>query len=286
MTRSIVVTGCDAAHYDLATDLITSLRDARGPAVTIGFIHVGEDPVPPVIEAAADHIVHIPDAQFLGDQRRGFRLAYLALKPRLPEFFPGYDVYIWLDGDTWVQNPAGLDQLIHCAGLADICMHPESDPNYFARLYPRQYMYDVYTSIYGADDAQRYAGHHILNSGVFAAAAASPIWKLWSDALADMRERSRDRDDFFFSDQIPLHRLIVDGRISVHPLRAINNWLLYLSAPMVNLERKRLLAPSYPYEEINILHLVSISKDARYRLGDSDREITFRYRDIKALFNG
>ena len=286
MTRSIVVTGCDAAHYDLATDLITSLRDARGPAVTIGFIHVGEDPVPPVIEAAADHIVHIPDAQFLGDQRRGFRLAYLALKPRLPEFFP---VTTSISGWTVTpgcRTPRGWTSSFTARAWPTSACTPESDPNYFARLYPRQYMYDVYTSIYGADDAQRYAGHHILNSGVFAAAAASPIWKLWSDALADMRERSRDRDDFFFSDQIPLHRLIVDGRISVHPLRAINNWLLYLSAPMVNLERKRLLAPSYPYEEINILHLVSISKDARYRLGDSDREITFRYRDIKALFNG
>jgi hypothetical protein len=81
--------------------------------------------------------------------------------------------------------------------------------------------------------------------------------------------------------------MIVSNQLSVHPLRAVNNWLVFLSAPMVNLERKRLLAPSFPHEEINILHLVATSKDARYRLGDSSgREFTFRYRDIKALFGG
>lgn len=286
MSGAIVVTGCDAAHYDLATDLLTSLRDACGGEVTIGFIHVGDDPVPQAIETAADHIVHVADDRFLGDGRRGFRIAYLAIKPRIPEFFPGYDVYIWLDGDTWVQNPVGLDQLVHCAGLADICMHPELDPNYYAQIYPRQYMYDVYASIYGPQEAARCAGRHMLNSGVFAARADSSVWALWRKALADVRDSLGERQDAYFSDQIPLHRLIVDGRVSVHPLRAINNWLLYLGAPMLNLERRRLLAPSFPHEEINIIHLVSISKDARYRVGDSGREITFRYRDIKALFGG
>ena len=286
MTKTIVVTGCDAAHYELATDLLASLRDACGEAVTIGFIHIGDDLVPPEIVSKTDAMVHVSDDPLLSGQRRGFRLAYLGVKPRMPEYFPGYDTYIWLDGDTWVQNVVGLDQLIHCAGLADICMHPELDPNYFAQFYPRQYMYDVYASIYGPDEAIRCAGHHMLNCGVFAARASSPIWRLWSDALTDMVERSRGRDDVYFSDQIPLHRLVVSGQLTLAPLRAVNNWLTMLSLPAVNFERKRLLAPTYPFEEINIIHLIGDTKHKHFRLGDSGREITFRYRDIKALFGG
>ena len=89
-----------------------------------------------------------------------------------------------------------------------------------------------------------------------------------------------------FSDQIPLHRLILTGQLSVSPLRAVNNWLVALCLPAVNFQRRRLLAPSPPFEEINIIHLVGATKTARYALGDGGRTIGFRYREIKALFDG
>lgn len=284
MTKAIVVTGCDAAHYELATDLLASLRDACGEAVTIGFIHVGDVPVPSAIETVADHLFHVSDDRFLSDQRRGFRLAYLGIKARLPEFFPGYEVYIWLDGDTWVQNAAGLGQIVESAQYADICMHPERDPNYTIQDHSRVYLRYVYELLYGPDEANRYVDHASINSGVFAAKATSPLWRLWQEALEDVRARAGDRADIHFSDQIPLHRLVVSGQLTLAPLRAVNNWLTMLSLPAVNFERKRLLAPTYPFEEINIIHLIGDTKHKRYRLGDSGREITFRYRDIKALF--
>jgi hypothetical protein len=286
LTSSIIVTGCDAAHFELAIDLVTSLRDARGSAVTIGFIHVGEEALPPALASAVDHVARVADDEFRAAPRKGYRLSYLGVKTRIPEFFPGFDTYIWLDGDTWVQNPVALDHLLHCAGLADICMHPERDPNYLGHDYARDHMRNVYGSIYGPEEAEHYSNFPGLNAGVFAARASSPIWGLWAQALADVRERARGRDEVYFSDQIPLHRVIMSGRASVHPLRAVNNWLVGLSTPALNLERKRLLAPSFPFEEINIVHLVAASKYTQYRLAGDGRSITFRYRDIKALFHG
>jgi hypothetical protein len=286
VTRAIVVTGCDVTHHPLAAELLASLRAACGRSVTIGFVRVGDDPLPEAISGAVDQVAHVPDADFHREQRQGFRLAYLGVKPRLPELFPGYDVYVWMDGDTWIQNAAGLSQILHAANLADIAMHPELDPNYYAARYPHDYMREVYTRIYGEDEARRCVDRPMLNSGVFAARAASPVWPLWREALGDMRERAKSRADVWFSDQIPLHRLIVSGQVSVSPLRAVNNWLVGLCAPAVNLERKRLLAPTPPFEEINILHLIGRSKVMRFQLGAGGREITFRYPDIKALFAG
>jgi hypothetical protein len=284
LTKAIVVTGCDAAHYELATDLFTSLRDVHGAEVTIGFIHVGDDVVPPAITALVDHIVHVPVASIPGRQRDGYILASLGVKPHVPEFFPGFDIYVWLDGDTWVQNAAGVEQLIHCAQFADICLHPEADPNYFDRRIPDGHSARVYMSLYGRSETEKNLPYTMLNAGVFAARAQSPVWGRWKQALADVAERWAHGEQPFFSDQIPLHRLIASGQVSVYPLRAVNNWLVYHSTPSVNLERKRLLAPTFPHEEINIIHLVASAKNATFRLGDSGREITFRYRDIKALF--
>ena len=284
MTRTIVVTGCDEAHHPLAAELLTSLRNVCGRSVTIGFVQVGDATPPEAITAAADHVAQVRDADFRSETRQGLPLAYLGVKARLPELFPGYETYVWLDGDTWLQNAAGLGQISHAANLADIAMHPELDPNYYGTHYPHEHMRVVYTRIYGADEAQRCLDRPMLNSGVFAARAESPVWALWRAALADVRERAKTRPDIWFSDQIPLHRLVVFGQVTVSPLRAVNNWLVGLCPPAVNLERKRLLAPSPPYEEINILHLIGRSKVTRFQLGDSGRELTFRYTDIRALF--
>jgi len=163
---------------------------------------------------------------------------------------------------------------------------PELDPNYFVSTPPRDYFYGVYASIYGNEEAQRSHGFSMLNSGVFAARASSPLWRLWRDALADVRERARDRNDLYFSDQVPLHRLIVSGQVSVCPLRSVNNWLVGFCPPAIDPQRKRLIAPSFPHEELNIIHLIGPSKDALYRMGEGGRQTTFRYRDIKALFAG
>ncbi|HLK24383.1 MAG TPA: hypothetical protein VKT30_06985 [Caulobacteraceae bacterium] len=284
MPRSLIVTGCDANHYDLVADLVASLRDARGSRVEIGFVHVGEDPVPPSIANHVDHIAEVPDRDFEAKPRRGFRLAYLSVKARLPEFFPGYEVYVWLDGDTWVQNPVGLDEIAYCAGLADVCMHPERDVNYMLADPSRNYLYDVYRRIYGEEEANRYNLHASINSGVFGATASSPLWKLWRDALADVRDRGNDSAEVHFSDQIPVHRLIVSGRLSWLPLRSVNNWLTMLCRPAIHLQRRRLVVPTYPNEEINIIHLIHDTKDATFGLGEGGRQITLRYRDIKALF--
>jgi hypothetical protein len=286
MTRSIVVTGCDRNHYALAEDLIASLRAGRGAGVEIGFIHIGEDPLPAAIADRVDHLVHVPDEAFRAAEPKGLPLAFLNVKPHIPDVFPGFDVYVWLDSDTWVQNPIGLDQLVEATRYADVCMHPERDPNY--RLDDgdhRQWLHGVYTSIYGAADADRCAGFADINAGVFAAKAASPVWRLWEAALDDLQVRARKQADLYFSDQIPLHRMIVSGQLSLAPLRAVNNWLALFATPAINPNRKRLLAPTYPFEEINIIHLLGTSKISTFGLPGGG-VTSLMYRDILTLFGG
>lgn len=281
MTRPIVVTGCDARHFELAADLLASLRDRRGTDLTVGFIHIGGGSLPTAISGLVDHVASVEEDSSVG--ARGYPLARLIVKPRIPDLFPGFDPYVWLDSDTWVQNAAGIDQLIHCAGLADICAHPEADPDYFNRQVPDPHTINVYRSLFGQEETERHVRFTMVNAGVFAARAASPLWAKWKATLSQLRTAAFEQNPYY-SDQIPLHRLISLGELKVHPLRAVNNWLTYHSYPAINLERKKLLTPSFPHQEINIIHLVSISKDARFRLGVDGPEITLRYRDIGRLF--
>jgi len=285
MAKTIVVTGCDGAHFGLAAELLASVREAAPQrAFAVGFVHVGEEALPADIADAVDLVVAIADEAFAREGRQGFRLAHLGVKARLPELFPGFETYVWLDGDTWVQNAAGIDQAARCAAGADIALHPELDPNYLAEPIPSQRSLWLYPELYGEEEARALIATPMVNGGVFAARAASPLWAAWQGALAELRARLAGRPDLYFSDQIPLHRLIAKGGLSVYPLRAVNNWMIHASRPAVDLRRKRLVAPTFPHEEINIVHLTGTTKMVEYPLGESGALTTFRYPAIRRLF--
>ena len=283
---TIVVTGCDAAHFGLASELLASLGHAAPKReFSIGFVNVGAGVLPDQIQAGVDIVFPLADTGFIDEGRRGFRVAYLAVKARLPEFFPGFDTYVWLDGDTWVQNAVGIEQIAHCAQLADFAVHPELDANYFAEPIPSTRTLWAYPSIYGEDEARKQITTPMVNGGVFGARAGSPLWSAWHEALRELTSRAEGRAEFYFSDQIPLHRLIALKRLSIYPLRALNNWMIHAARPAVDFKRRRLLAPTFPHEEINIIHLTGTTKAARYKLGDGDEEISFRYQAVLALFD-
>lgn len=282
MAGILVVTACDAAHFALAEDLLASLCLIPNRTFRIGFVQLGDVAAPPAI---TDHVDEFRVASRNADAIRdgeGFAVAYLAIKARLPTLFPGYDVYVWLDGDTWVQHAEGIDHIVAGARMADICAHPQLDPNYWACRYPDFYSLRVYDRLFGAEVCARYAPYPMINAGVFGAMAASPLWDEWAALLVDIRSRLRDQRDRFFSDQIPLHHLIYSGALTLHPLRAVDNWLVQHCTPRVDTATGRLTAPSLPHEEINIIHLVGATKDQAYRLGEI--ETSLRFRDVRRHF--
>jgi hypothetical protein len=281
--KAIVVTACDHRHYDLAVDLVASLNAVPQRDFAIGFIRMGEIPVPDAIAAGADHVVTVSKSRDDVDAQNGFDAAYLGVKARLPELIPGYDRYMWMDGDCWLQNVEGVRQAFQAADHASFAAAPQLDANYWTIPIPGDHIVRTYTAIYGEAEMRRWAYYPSINAGVFAARAGSPLWKAWGEALIDARDRQAGSAEPFYSDQTPLHRLVMSEQLSFHPLRSLNNWLVYRSPPLIDEARKTLRAPSVPFEEINIIHLAGTAKDATFQTRDG-RPVSFRYRSIRAFF--
>ncbi len=258
--KVLVATGCDANHYELAEGLIASLDAVADRKFDIGFIQLDKHPAPASILAAIDHhrtlIPHHP-----GDWGgKGFLLAAMGLKARLPDLFPGYDTYVWMDGDTWLQEADAIDEIVAQAALADVCINPQLDRAYFSCRYPDSYTIKVYNSIFGRDVADKMSHRPMFNAGVFAARGSSEIWNKWRNILDDIKKNMSNREDRFFSDQIPLHFLIHTGKIRPYPMRSVNNWLALHAPPRIHAKTGRLMTPFWPHERIRILHLVGSSK--------------------------
>jgi len=278
-TSHLVVTGCDAAHFDLAEDMVTSFRAVCGADYQLGFVRFCETPLPDQIAARVDLVVNCTaDYQNFAD-KPGFYTAYAAIKPRLPKLFAGFDIYSWIDADCWLQNPLTLKKMALASGSAALCIHPETDVHY-TDLLPSDRTLSVYPKVMGARPSSEQMRTPMLNSGVFSAHASSPIWSLWEQELLALRRRFECGQASFYSDQIPLHHLIYRDRIQVARLRATDNWQTYAALPRLDCQTGQLVVPSFPFEPISIIHLAGKTKHQTYDMGVGE-PLSLRYRRLQ-----
>jgi hypothetical protein len=179
----------------------------------------------------------------------------LTSRPFLPRQFPGYDVYLWLDADTWVQSDDAVEMLVDAAAKADVVLVPEIHFQY-------SYMYGtnnstkvshraIYQKAYGEELGNTLTNLPVFNAGVFAAAASSPLWPLWQREMRDVINRT----GMLNSDQASLNRLIVADSLSVARLPPECNWMCAGALPWWDDARNAFVSPGPLPNTIRILHV-------------------------------
>jgi hypothetical protein len=283
MNKSLVVTGCDVAHFDLAADLISSFRTNYGDRFTFAFIKFGPDDVPDKIARQVDKIVEVNDGYAGFRKEFGYYAAYALVKPSLPDLIPGFDNYCWMDSDTWFANGQSLNRIFGGAQHSDICIHPEYDIHYFRFPTPHPRCVMIYQRNEAANLDSMPLTRPMFNTGVFAARASSKVWRVWRSELESLKRRYHSGENVYFSDQIPLHKLIHTTDINVIPLRAVDNWLINITSPIFDQNTKRLRLPTPPFEEIGVVHFAG-PKESLVRTDASGRCFSITYSGMMEYF--
>lgn len=279
----LVVTGCDAAHFELAEDMVSSFRAVCGNDYTLGFVRFCQTPLPERLSSQVDRVVSCAEqyAAFAG--KPGFYTAFAAIKPRLPKLFAGFDIYTWIDADCWLQNALTLQKVTLASANTALCIHPETDVHY-SDLLPSDRTISVYAKVMGGQPTSAQMRTPMVNSGVFSARVDSPIWSLWEQELVALRQRFENGQSSFFSDQVPLHHLLYRDRIGFARLRATDNWQIYAALPRLDRDRGQLVVPSFPFEPISIIHLAGKTKHQKYDVGVGEA-LSLRYRSVQQWLN-
>ncbi|MFT3779956.1 MAG: hypothetical protein QM772_17125 [Ottowia sp.] len=273
----LVVTGFDSTHLDLAEDMAASFRRAYQDRYPLAAIVFGGCRMPPSLASRFDAVVEVPPDQGF-DGVQGYFLAYTGLKARLPELFPGYASYCWVDADCWFQGSESLPRIMAGVPNAELCIHPEFDVHYLRYPTPSNRTLHIYRKNEAAHLNAMPLSMPMVNAGVIAMAADSRIWALWARELALLRERHDRGESVYFSDQIPLHKIVYLNQVRLLPLRAVDNWQTYACLPLVHRASKSLRVPTPPHELIGIVHLAGKMKDAAVSL--DGETLTLRYRDM------
>lgn len=193
-----------------------------------------------------------------------------ACRPFLPDLVPGHDAYIWLDADTWIQQPDAIGGLLHIMrhGRAACCPEVHASYPVATGLAPnvRRFWLRHWGEVYGAEAAERYASIPMINSGVVAAPAGHGIWARWQ---AEFR-RVAQRPLTHFSEQFAFFRAALDQH-DMERLPAYWNWLANICAPRWYPKREVWIEPGFPNEPIRIMHLAG----SRHRPGLLARRMLF-----------
>jgi lipopolysaccharide biosynthesis glycosyltransferase len=284
--KAVVVTAADEDYAPFLRDLLDSLEPHR-EALDFAIAVLDLGLLPPTAAAVAARVEHLvephwpfkPHAEFSSDRRHLSRAA----RPVLPDLVPGYDVYVWLDADVWVQHPLGLSWLIEAAATADIAAVPVVHRAYRFRPADLGWLLERYRMAFSNDIALDLMQRPYFNAGVFAIAAGSPLWRAYAKHFQAALDRWQGS---FLSDQAVINAAIMLDGLSMQRLPARTNWICHLASPLWQPQTLQLLEPALPFDPLLIVHNTFKNKNFACTLPSTDgghQQSPLTYSAVRAL---
>ncbi len=260
--KKIIITASSAQYFSLMAGLLFSIKDRpEAKDVVFGLYDLGLTQEQK--QWLAKYQVHIvkPDWQFGLDDNCGLSIAYKGLlaRPFISRYFPGFDQYLYIDADAWIQDWSAVEDYFNGINHSVIAITPELNPaysNHFAdaKQY-RDFVYETYEACRDVETAERYGDYSILNAGVFAIPVDSPVWTLWEEELGiSIQQTTHHCVEQTSLNLALLKNFDIMDHHSIHLLSAPHNWLCHLSLPFFNDSTQQFVEPFSPYHEVGILH--------------------------------
>lgn len=303
-----VVTACNTNHLELALGAINSVKSKHDAASTIFCLDVGMD------EASRENledlgVTAVPVGWDIKVKAPGDWFRVLTARPFIIDYIPGFDIYIWIDADCWVQDASALQTLVDAALDSGFAAAAQVHRGYrpFVSVSPRSpgippHVYYRYlcNSLLDPLASSAIASFPFLNGGVWAATARSSIWKEWQAAAFEtysrvdaappppwLQDAAMLTDDLwlggsnlllFHADEVAFNKAAYLGNTRPNILDAKINWLCSMALPMME-ENGILVDTAWPHDKIGIIHQTGRTKQGLWRLnvrGGGTRTISLR----------
>ncbi|QHC34687.1 glycosyl transferase [Komagataeibacter xylinus] len=296
-SRRIIVTGCDHTYFELTAELITSIRNHTD--TTIGVIDCGMTAQQrTVLHGLGVRVLapHIPDYAPRRALAEKPSLAINISKLWLDQILPDFDLILWLDADTWVQDGQALERLFAAAMNQTIAIVPEIGAKWADLLgvrwicpgwmQIRSFLYKNATRARLPFAIRRRIGAKpLLNAGVFCLHRHAPIWPVLRKWQAQILPR---RHMAFTQDQLCIALAVyIDGQ----GVTFLDNSHNYLGPWLLDETTGTLANLFFPHAPVGIVHMAS-QKAIRSKLENTltirtvqggQAAVNLRYGGIRAL---
>lgn len=264
--KVVLVSGGDANYFDMMHELGQSIRRLpESENVDVVFLDGGGF-TEEHLKAFDKLNIKMLDPGFPNEKikKRVGKRTHLKIslaKSTLNQYFPEYDVIVWVDGDAWLQNWTCIDLAVQVAQknkLAGVLQNSRFQRRLFQfrkRLFgwiqPRTILYKNATrSRFPSKYLWQIANKSVFNGGFYALRQDAPHWDSW----LKWRDMAIEKGRIFTSDQFGLACAVwIDG----HTYEALPEYCNYMG-PWRMGENKKYTEIFAPYNEVSLVHMAGL----------------------------
>ena len=266
--KNTIVTLADSNYFDLLIELINSIKQKdEKNEVSICVLDAGltndqseiiKKKVYSIKKANWD--IKVPGYKVIGKEWLKSQVS----RAFLPNYFPEFEKYLWIDCDAWVNSWDTVQLYFKACQNGKLGITQSVGPGYkvlskvqwlFGKLAIIKSQNYKHAKKSGFDEAtsRKIAFSPHINIGVFSLEKNSPCWKIWQDIL----KKALSSGKIFGSEGLAINIAVYVKNIPVEFLPLNCNWIASNILPKFDVEKNTFVEPYLPHNRIGIMHLAA-----------------------------
>ena len=268
MKKNVIVSLADANYFPLLNELIDSIKifkESENLAICILDAGLTEGQKKILLNKvdeikSAEWDIEVPAFKVLGKEWLKSQVS----RAFLPNYFPNYEKYLWIDCDAWVNDWNAVDLYFKACENGKLGITQTIGPGYkimskvnwlfgkIALIKSQNFKHAVKSKI-GLSKARKLAFAPHINIGVFSLEKNSPGWKSWQKNL----EQTLKSGNVFGSEGLAINMSVYIDELETEFLPLNCNWIASNLKPKFDESLNTFVEPFLPNYKIGIMHLAA-----------------------------
>ena len=268
MKSNAIITLADSNYFELLKELIDSINyHKESKNISICILDAGLTPdqieiIKPKVYSIkkAEWDIEVPGYKVLKKEWLKSQVS----RAFLPNYFPEFTKYLWIDCDAWVNSWSTIELFFKACENGKLGITQTIGPGYriiskakwligkLAAIKSQNYKHAKSSGI-KEDIARKLAFAPHINIGVFSLEKESECWKVWQKNL----KKTLSKGKVFGSEGLAINIAVYHDNVEVEFLPLYCNWIASNMLPKYDIEKKTFVEPYLPNNKIGIMHLAA-----------------------------
>ena len=268
MKKNVIVSLADSNYFDLLNELVDSIKQFKESAsVAICILDAGlNEDQKKILSTKVDEIKKAEwDIKVSAIKVQGKEwLKSQVSRAFLPNYFPDYEKYLWIDCDAWVNDWQSVDLYFRACDNGKLGITQTLGPGYkitskvnwlfgkLAIIKSQNFKHAIKSKI-PYDKARKLAFAPHINIGVFSLEKNSIGWESWQNNL----QKTLQAGNIFGSEGLAINMSVYIDDLETEFLPLNCNWITSNLLPKYDEKNNTFVEPYLPNNKIGILHLAA-----------------------------
>ena len=268
MKKNVIVSLADSNYFELLNELVDSIKSFENSKDTaICILDAGlTDQQKEILSKKVDEIksaewdIDVPAFKVKGREWLKSQVS----RAFLPKYFPGYEKFLWIDCDAWVNDWDSIELYFKACENGKLGITQTFTPGYkimskvnwifgqVAVIKSQNFKHAIKSKI-GINKARKLAFAPHINIGVFSLEKNSIGWVKWQKNL----EQTLKYGNIFGSEQLAINMSVYIDNLETEFLPLNCNWITSNLLPKFDEKKKTFVEPYLPNYKIGIMHLAA-----------------------------